>query len=140
MKQGMMLWTLGILLAVTGCTGVSVNSVENANKSAMMQIIADKRVDTDPHLADDFGIVRLNTAENAAGILRVQAEMENFTRDPLTVNLKVEWYDANAMRIDTAGGGWQQQVFNPRESKSIAFTAPSRDARDFRIKLQAIED
>jgi uncharacterized protein YcfL len=135
MKQVLLSMTsIGMLLMV-GCTGVSVNTVENLNKAAAMVILEDARVVTDPHLADDFGIVRINTAENAAGLLRAQFEMENFTRDRMTINAQMEWYDAAAMKIDAAGGGWQQYVFEPRESRSITFTAPSREARDFRIKL-----
>lgn len=136
MKHTLSFILLAGLSLMLGCTGVSVNTVENADKSAAMHILRDTRVDTDAHLADDFGIVRLNTAENAAGLLRVQAEMENFTRKRMTVNFALEWYDASAMRIDTAGGGWQQVAFEPRESRSMVFTAPSREARDFRIKLQ----
>lgn len=128
---------LGLLV---GCSSASINTVENARKSAAMQVMRDARVDTDLNLADDFGVVRLNTAENAAGILRVQAEMENFTRSRMTINAMIEWYDETAMRIDTAGGGWQQYVFEPRESRSVVFTAPSREARDFRLKMLNADD
>ena len=140
MKQALFCATCIGMFLMVGCAGVSVNTVENANKSAAMNIIRDSRVDTDLNFADDFGVVRINTAENAAGLLRVQLEMENFTRDRLTVNAQMEWYDAAAMKIDTAGGGWQQYVFEARESRSLSFTAPSREARDFRIKLLNADD
>ena len=140
MKYGVFLAIAAALLGTIGCTGASVNSVENARKAAYMQLMADTRLDTDPHLADDFGVVRLNTAENAAGFLRVQMEMENFTRDRLSVKALLEWYDADALRIETAGGGWQEYRFEARESRSMVFTAPTRNARDFRLKLQALED
>lgn len=140
MKIGLHLLLTAGIVAVVGCSGPTVNTVENAAKSATMTIIQDARVDTDPSFADDFGVVRINTAENVAGLLRVQLEMENFSRDRVQVNAAVEWYDGSAMRIDTAGGGWQQYVFEPRESRSILFTAPTRDARDFRLKLINPED
>lgn len=140
MKLGLHLLLAGAVFAVAGCSGPSVNTVENMAKSATMTIIQDTRVDTDPSFADDFGVVRINTADNAAGLLRVQLEMENFSRDRVHVNALLEWYDTSAMRIDTAGGGWQQYVFEPRESRSILFTAPTRDARDFRLKLINPED
>lgn len=135
MKTLIHLLFAGAVFAVAGCSGPSVNTVENADKSAAMTILRDTRVDTDPAFADDFGVVRINTAENAAGLLRVQLEMENFSYDRLRVNALLEWYDASAMRLDTAGGGWQQYVFEPRESRSLLFTAPAREARDFRLKL-----
>jgi uncharacterized protein YcfL len=130
---------LTALSLLIGCAGSSVNTIENAHKSAAMRILEDARIDTDLNLADDLGVVRLNTAENAAGILRVQMEMENFTRDRITVNAKMEWYDGDAMLVETAGGGWQQYAFEPRESRSLTFTAPSREVRDFRLKVMSAE-
>lgn len=140
MKKQVAFLALAALGLLVGCSSDSVNTVENARKFAAMQVMRDARVDTDLNLADDFGVVRLNAAENAAGILRVQAEMENFTRSRMTINAMIEWYDETAMRIDTAGGGWQQYVFEPRESRSIVFTAPSREARDFRLKMLNVDD
>lgn len=135
MKFGLHLLLPAALVMAVGCSVSSVNTVENADKSAAMTILRDTRVDTDPSFADDFGVVRINTAENAAGLLRVQLEMENFSRKRLAVSAQLDWYDGSAMRIDSAGGGWQQYVFEPRESRSILFTAPAREARDFRLKL-----
>lgn len=140
MKRHFGWMAFAVTLAFVGCTGVSVNTVENAHKSAAMRIVADTRIDTDPHLADDFGVVRLNTAETPAGFMRVQVEMENFTRDRMTVNGCLEWYDDQAMFVGTAGGGWQQYRFEPRESRSYVFVAPARNVRDFRFKLQETED
>lgn len=133
MKTLFPLLLAAILLA--GCRSNSVNTVENAAKSAPMTILRDTRVTTDPAFADDFGVVRINTAENAAGLLRVQLELENFAHKRCTVNVRLEWYDASAMCLETAGGGWQQYVFEPRESRSLVFTAPVREACDFRLKL-----
>ncbi len=135
MKLSHLLLALASVSLMAGCAS-TINTVENANKSAAMRIMDDTRIETDAHLAEDFAIVRMNKAENAAGFLRVQMEMENFTRSYLTVYAKIEWYDENAMIIETAGGGWQQYVFEPRESRSVVFTAPSRNARDFRLKLK----
>lgn len=135
MKLGFYALVLTGIITMTGCASSTVNSVENLDKSASMTILRDMRVETDLSFADDLGVVRINSAENAAGLLRVQLELENFTNSRLQANAMIEWYDGSAMRIDSAGGGWQQYVFEPRESRSILFTAPTRDARDFRLKL-----
>lgn len=135
MKLGLPLVLAAAAVSFFGCSGPSVNTLENVSKSASMTIIQDTRVDTDPTFADDFGVVRINTTTNAAGLLQVQLEMENFTYKRLQVNAQMEWYDASAMLIDTAGGGWQQYAFEARESRSVRFTAPTREARDFRLKL-----
>lgn len=135
MKSTLHLLFLAGMLTAIGCSGPSVNTLENASKSATMTILRDTRLDTDPAFADTFGVVRINSAENTAGLLRVQLEMENFTHNRIQANALMEWYDASAIRIDAAAAGWQQYVFEPRESRSILFTAPTREARDFRLKL-----
>lgn len=135
MKLALYLLLLAGITTAIGCSGPSINTLENASKSAQMTIIQDTRVDTDPAFANDFGVVRINTAENVAGLLRVQLEMENFTYKRIQANVQIEWYDSSAMLIGSAGGGWQQYVFEARESRSILFTAPTREARDFRLKL-----
>jgi len=50
----------------------------------------------------------------------------------------VEWYGADGMRIETATGGWTEQQILAREVLSLTFTAPTRSAKDFVIKM--VED
>lgn len=138
MKRSLYLWLSLCLMALSGCSVISINSVENAEKSARMRMLADARVDTDPHLADRVGVVRLNSAVNQGGFMRIQAEVENFTYAPLSVNLHIDWYDGDAMRVDVAGDAWLEIPFEARESRSLVFVAPNRSARDFRIKLLAV--
>lgn len=128
------------LFVFAGCRNASVNATENYNKSAVMNIIASKQVQTDPNLTETVAVVRLNTATNNVGFLRAQASLENFTDDRVTIYYEIEWYDADAMRITTAGGGWQQEVFEPRETRQLVFIAPSANAKDFCIKLKSVEE
>ena len=127
--------SLLFVLGTTGCSSSSVNSIENAEKNAAMTILRDCRVVTDDSLEDRLVPVRLNTATNAAGILRLQIEVENLSRKRISAYAILDWYDGDAIRLDTAGGGWQQYVFEPRESRSLTFTAPTPSAKDFRLKL-----
>jgi uncharacterized protein YcfL len=127
-------------LVLAGCRNASVNAVENANKSGRMQVMPTHQVQTDPSLMEDVAVVRLNTATNERGFLRAQAMMENFTDDRIRVSYMIEWYDADAMLVSTAGGGWTQITFEPRETRSFAFVAPSAVAKDFCIKMMRLED
>jgi hypothetical protein len=55
MKQSLfMMGLLCGLMTFVGCAGVSVNSIENANKNARMRIIADARVEM---LEDAFQVI-----------------------------------------------------------------------------------
>ena len=131
------LGVIGLMFCV-GCAA-SVNTIENAHKSATMYTLCDERVETDSSLSADFGVARLFSARNRAGLLRVQMEVELLKRERMTINAKMEWYDDSGMLVETAGGGWQQYVFEPRETLSLAFTAPSREVSDFRLKLMRAE-
>lgn len=138
MKHVLSLAFLAALSLLAGCAA-SVNTIENAQKSAKMYALCDARVETDSSLAHNFGVTRLFSARNRAGMLRVQMEVELLKCERMTINAKMEWYDESGMLVETAGGGWQQYVFEPRETLSLAFTAPSRDVCDFRLKLMRAE-
>jgi uncharacterized protein YcfL len=127
-------------LVMTGCRNGSVNATENQNKVAQMNIIASRHVQTDPALTETVAIVRMNTTTNERGFLRAQASVENFTDERVRVAYAIEWFDADAMVISTAGGGWQQATFESRETRQLVFTAPSADAKDFCIKMKLIEE
>lgn len=134
-KRNLFIIGATMLVAFSGCRNASVNAAENYNKTARMNVIATKHVQTDPNLTETVNIVRLNTATTAAGLLRAQAAFENFTDERVTISYMIEWYDADAMLVLSAGGGWQQEVFEPRETRQLTFTAPNPSAKDFCIKL-----
>lgn len=135
MKPILILPLVILLGAITTGCRTAVNTVENAEKSAIITPIKDTRIIGDRSLEDRIGIVRMHTAMAPTGIMRMQAEITNFTNSIQDINYQIEWYDANGMVISQAGNGWQQLQFMARESRSLAFTAPSPLAKDFRIKL-----
>lgn len=138
--QLMFLGMLALISFSYGCRNASVNTAENREKTAHMNQIELSRVKTDPELSETIGVVRMNTAKTDAGFLRVQASIENFTDERIVISHEIEWFDTDAMRISTASGGWQQEVFEPRETRQLVFVAPNRDAKDFNIKIIRVED
>ena len=120
------------LLALTGCR-TSVNTVENAEKSASRDIVKDKRVVTDPSLRVNVTAINERTAPN--GFKQIQIELTNRRNSDVSVFYSVEWFDENGMAVPTGTGGWVDTPFVARESKFVVLTAPTAMAKDFRIKL-----
>jgi len=131
---------LGLLagaLLTAGCA-TTVNTVENADKAGVREMVADRRVVSDRTLANRVVVVGINQTQTDAGFLRVQVEFYNKKRTIQNFFYNVEWYGADGMRIETATGGWTEQQILAREVLSLTFTAPTRSAKDFVIKM--VED
>jgi len=127
---------LGIV-STSGCR-TTVNTVENAEKQGMRQMVSDSRVITDASLNKKVNVVGVNTVTMPNGILRVQIEAQSRKSKVQTFFYSVEWFDLNGMQVSSAGGGWAERQILGREVMSITATAPSPTCKDFRLKL--IED
>jgi len=128
---------LACAVFVSGCA-TTVNTVENAEKAGVRQMVSDRRVVTDRTLENRIALVGINQAQTDAGFLRIQLEMYNLKRTVQHFFYTVEWFDANGMRVQTATGGWTEQQILPRESLFITLTAPNQQAKDFVVKM--VED
>lgn len=122
------------VLLAAGCA-TTVNTVENADKAGVREMVRDKRVVSDRTLENRIAVVGLNQMQTAAGFLRVQAEFYNLKRTVQNFFYTVEWFDADGMRVETATGGWTEQQILARESLFLTFTAPSPRAKDFVLKM-----
>jgi uncharacterized protein YcfL len=125
---------LACALLVSGCR-TTVNTVENADKVGVREMVNDKRVISDRTLENRVGVVAINQKQTEAGFLRIQLEFYNFKNTIQSFFYTVEWFDADGMRVETATGGWAEQQIMARESLFLTFTAPSPRAKDFVVKM-----
>lgn len=123
-----------LMLSMTACR-TAVNTVENADTVGVSNIIEDKRVITDGTLERRVNVTAINERVAPNGFKQIQVQFTNRKNTMQTIFYTVEWFDADGMKVTTAGGGWTQQQFMPRESLYIVFTAPNINANDFLIKL-----
>ena len=134
-------------MLVAGCQN-SVNSVENQNKHAAGNYIADHRVTTDSFLRDRLQITGVNTAENSSGFMTVQVTAVNVRtgvfsqmwsgmtgENPYPVNYRFVWFDENGIEIQTPLTVWQQITVRPGETVNFKSVAPTPYAKDFRIDI-----
>ncbi|HOW67040.1 MAG TPA: YcfL family protein [Candidatus Paceibacterota bacterium] len=120
---------------LSGCHTTSVNTVERAQPVAAPQVMADRRVVTDPSLSRRVQIVAVNESEEPSGLLRIQIMVQNTTRKTQSFTYRFEWIDHRGMILDTPASASIPRVIEGGENLLITAIAPHPSAKDFRIKL-----
>lgn len=139
MKTWILLPVLAVVVAVvTGGCRNGVNIVEPARPAAALDVVLDKRVILDRSLAKDLEIEYLNQA--FTGNLRtVQTTVRNTTGDSIRFQYRYDWFDRDGMQIRSPASTWVVRTLLPGESASLAATAPTPRAADFRFQISAHE-
>lgn len=126
---------LGLLAILAGCN--SVNTVEPANPKAQPNLIAIKKVETDPALARKVSVIDVN--EGMAGdLMRIQVQLENLNYGPEDFNYQFTWIDKDGFEAQSASQ-WYAKTIMGRETIFIPAIAPNPNVVDFRLKLLARE-
>lgn len=123
---------VGVLVC---CSCKTVNVVEPATPVGTKQVVADRRILSDPTLNRIVNIVGLNVATTEAGFLKVQVEVFNKTASPQNFKYKFEWLDMTGMMVSTPTSVWIERQIQGRESILLSAVAPSPTVKDFRIKF-----
>ena len=137
-----------VCLVVAACQN-TVNTVENADKSATPNVIRDARFVTDGWLRDRLALRSVKTAVSPTGLLVVEVTATNvrtsafaqtwsgMTGDvPYTVDYKFVWQDANGITVDTPLSIWQFKQIQPGETVFFKSTAPTPECKDFILNLK----
>jgi uncharacterized protein YcfL len=137
MKKWILLLALAFLSAVlaSGCkTGVNV--IEPARPAASADVILDKRIILDRALARNLEVEYLNQA--FTGDLRtVQSTVRNTTGRAIQFQYRYDWVDVDGMHISSPASTWVIRTLEPGETTSLAATAPTPRAADFRFQIKA---
>jgi len=123
-----------VLLA--GCD--SVNTVEPAAPKAEPNLIAIKKVETDPALAQKVSVIHVNEG-NQGDLLRVQVELENQNYGPEDFNYQFTWIEKDGFQGDTPPPLWKPGFILGREHIYLSAIAPNPRVVDFRLKLLSRE-
>ena len=143
-----------LISALAGCLVLSacqntVNTVENADKSATPNEIRDSRFVTDGWLRDRLALRSVRTATAPSGHLVVEVAATNvrtgalaqawssMTGDvPYTVDYKFSWQDANGMSVDADRSVWLSKRIKPGETVYFKSVAPTAQCKDFTLSLK----
>jgi len=132
-KSSVLLLALGAI-AAGGC--YSVNTVENAAKGAHREVVPDKRVVTDQTLAGKLTPGEVIQSTVSGNLKHIQVDVTNNYPYKKQFVYMVEWFDAQGIKLDLAGGGWKRLELNGHETSTIGATASSPNAVDFVVKFQ----
>ena len=137
-----------VCLALSACQN-TVNTVENADKSATPNVIRDARFVTDGWLRDRLQLRSVKTAMSASGHLMVEVAATNvrtgplaqtwsgITRDnPYSVDYKFDWQDENGMTVESTLSIWQTIQIKPGETVFFKATAPTPKCKDFILNIK----
>ena len=139
---------LAACLALSACQN-TVNTIENADKSATPNVVHDARFVTDGWLRDRLVLRFVKTATAASGHLAVEVAATNvrtgalaqtwssITGDvPYTVDYKFDWQDENGMTVDSGLSIWQARQIKPGETVYFKSVAPTPQCKDFILNIK----
>lgn len=139
MKKSILLLILASVSAGLGAgckTGVNV--IEPARPEGSADVVLDRRIILDKALAQDLEVEYLNQA--FTGDLRtVQANVRNTTGRPIQFQYRYDWLDQDGMHVPTPASTWVVRTLEPGETTSLASTAPTPRAADFRFQIRSHE-
>lgn len=128
---------LGALISVVGLTGCrSVNTIERSQSRANPNYVDDQRVITDNSANRNLTIVSVIEGQVSGDLLKIQATVQNNSRNDRDFNYMFEWILDDGMVHQGAVGGWRKLNLQGGETRSISGVATSPRAVDFRLKVQ----
>lgn len=122
-----------LMLATGGCS--TVNTVEPARPVAQRQVLPTKVLITDSALNDRARVLNVTSATGPGGFLKIQVEVMNTSVNRLSFSYRIEWFDENGMIINLPTATSISRSLEGKEVGVITATAPTPQAKDFRIKF-----
>ena len=93
----------------------------------------DTRVTIAENLTYDIYVTDVRCTKGNSDYLTFQANMVNNCHDPIAVEWKVQWLDAEGLEIESAVSTWNALMIQPNEIRGLKGTAPKPDAADMRF-------
>ena len=140
-----------LAMLLGGCQN-TVNTVENADRNATPEIIADKRFITDGFLENRLVLRSVHMSPSASGNMMVQVSATNvrtgfFSQlwsgmtggNPYRVDYRFTWQDANGMVVDLPLSAWRTVSIRPGETIQFTAIAPNLRCKDFVLNVKESE-
>jgi uncharacterized protein YcfL len=100
---------------------------------APSQSADDQRFVVAPELESAIHVESVRLMHPPGAFLKIQVNVQNKTDAPQRFHYRIEWFDADGVRLSLQGGELSPWMLLPRELSSIAVTAPGHAAADFEI-------
>ena len=123
---------IAVSVALPACS--TVNRVEPQVSRAEPQIVNDRRIVTDDHLARAAAVTRV-VESTRDDLLRIQVQLDNRTDELHRIQYRFDWFDAEGMRVESPMSGWRPQTLFGGEQVWVSGTAPAPEVVDFKLQL-----
>ena len=136
---------LMVVLLAAGCAEEppyvpSVNTISNAESSAKIKLVADRRVETDAFLSRQLGLTEIRESTTNDGYKRVQIFMKNMSGTTYAVLYRFNWYDNNGVEVEnTDDEMWKRKTIAAGDDVTLTTVAPKQTCGDFKLRLKVVE-
>jgi len=132
---------LAAALLIAGCAHKpSVNTISNAESSAQIKRIADRRVETDPRLAQRLYLTEIRESTTNDGYKRVQVFFKNLSGNTYRILYRFNWYDENGVEVESPDNElWKRKSIVTGDDLTLTTVAPRKSCGDFKLRLKVVE-
>ena len=129
------------LIIISGCAKEevytpSVNTISNANTSAQIKRVADRRVDTDQRLC----LTEIRESQTNDGYKRIQIFLKNLSGKTYSVAYRFNWYDDNGVEVENPDNEmWVRKMIAAGDDITLTSLAPEKNCKDFKLRVNALE-
>ena len=122
---------LGAVISVSGCAVNETSTVTTSSAGEQSGVI----VSNSGFLSANLRIADTKTGK-AGDLMRVQATIENKSRNDASFQYKFKWLDKDGFEVNVGGRPWQPLTVIAYESKAVQAVAPNASATTFQILVQ----
>jgi uncharacterized protein YcfL len=144
MKISRLFLSAFFLMLLVGCaTEVpyepSVNTISNANVSANIKRVADRRVETDQYLSQLLCLTEIRESQTNDGYKRIQIFLKNLSGSTYTIMYRFNWYDDNGVEVENPDNEmWIRKIIVAGDDLTLTSVAPRQNCKDFKLRLKAV--
>ena len=128
--------TAFLLLALLMLTGCAASAPPKIQPAPAKPKPPDKRVILAPELSGVLRVLNLRTETGSDGIFKFQADVQNLGPKARTFLYQIDWLDRDGASLGILGEELPWTLMR-QETASLTVTAPTRMAKDFRLKFRA---
>ena len=131
-------------MLLMGCTTEvpyepSVNTISNANASASIKRVADRRVETDQYLSQFLCLTEIRESQTNDDYKRIQIFLKNLSGSTYTIMYRFNWYDDNGVEVENPDNEmWVRKIIVAGDDLTLTSVAPSQKCKDFKLRLKAV--
>ena len=136
---------LSALLLTAGCASQppyvpSVNTVSNAESSASIKRVMDRRVETDPYLSQVLCMTEVRESTTNDGYKRIQIFLKNLSGNTFWVTYRFNWYDDNGVEVENTDNElWKRKIIAAGDDVTLTTVAPRKNCHDFKLRMKPTE-